>query len=186
MYALSLTDGKEIWKSKSLRTITASPMASDEIVCIQSFYGSTQAYDSKTGEELWRANLGGSLQSTPIVTDEAVTSRRIRASSMRSARERTFAFALILLVVCSSLPAATPSPVHLQRYCMGTMFDIIAYHASRPDAETAVERAMAEIVRLDQVMSDYKADSDLSTLNREGSRGFMSVEPLCTKSSNSR
>ncbi len=47
-------------------------MASDEIVCIQSFYGSTQAYDSKTGEELWRANLGGSLQSTPIVTDEAV------------------------------------------------------------------------------------------------------------------
>ena len=36
---------------------------------------------------------------------------------------------------------------------------------------------MSEIVRLDQVLSDYKADSDLSKLNREGSRGFMSVEP---------
>ena len=96
---------------------------------------------------------------------------------MRFGRAATFAVVVMLLVVASALPADTPSPVHLQRYCMGTMFDIVAYHSSRAEALPAVERAMSEIVRLDQVLSDYKADSDLSKLNREGSRGFMSVEP---------
>ena len=32
---------------------------------------------------------------------------------------------------------------------MGTMFDIVVYHASRRDAERAIEDAMTEIVRLD-------------------------------------
>jgi outer membrane protein assembly factor BamB len=72
LYALSLGDGKEAWKSRPLRAITAAPHASETVVCIQSFYGATQAYDATTGAELWRANLGGSLQSTPIITDEAV------------------------------------------------------------------------------------------------------------------
>jgi outer membrane protein assembly factor BamB len=58
--------------SAQMRTITASPLAGDSIVCIQTFYGATQAFDIKTGKELWTANLGGSLQSTPIVTPEAV------------------------------------------------------------------------------------------------------------------
>jgi FAD:protein FMN transferase len=95
---------------------------------------------------------------------------------MRFARQATFAVAVMLLVVSSALPADAPPPVHLQRYCMGTMFDIVAYHSPRSEAVQAVERAMSEILRLDQVLSDYKADSDLSKLNREGSRGFISVE----------
>ena len=176
VYALSLTDGKEIWKSKSLRTITASPMASDEIVCIQSVYGSTQAYDSKTGEELWRANLGGSLQSTPIVTDEAVICDLSGIVLCAPLSRNDVRVCIDTAGGLSSLPARLPRSSPPAAVLHGTMFDIIAYHASRPNA-TAVERAMAEIVRLDQVMSDYKADSDLSTLNREGSRGFMSVEP---------
>ncbi len=59
---------------------------------------------------------------------------------------------------------------------MGTMFDIFAYHPSRQDAERAVERAMEEIFRLDRVMSDYKADSDLSKLNRQAPYQFVRVE----------
>jgi outer membrane protein assembly factor BamB len=47
-------------------------VAGDAIVCMQTFYGGTQAFDVSTGKRLWRANLGGSLQSTPILTDEAV------------------------------------------------------------------------------------------------------------------
>ncbi len=96
---------------------------------------------------------------------------------MRFVRAGTQAGALMAVVLSSSPTADTLVQVHLQRYCMGTMFDIVAYHPSRPDGQAAVERAMLEILRLDQVMSDYKADSDLSRLNREGSRGFMSVEP---------
>jgi eukaryotic-like serine/threonine-protein kinase len=72
LYALALDDGKELWQSASMRTITAAPLAGDSIVCIQTHYGETHAFDIKTGKELWAANLGGSLQSTPIVTPEAV------------------------------------------------------------------------------------------------------------------
>jgi thiamine biosynthesis lipoprotein len=96
---------------------------------------------------------------------------------MRFASRWSFGLAMILLSASSFPRSQALSAVHQQRYCMGTMFDIVAYHPSRPDAEQAVERAMEEIVRLDQVMSDFKADSDLSKLNREGSRGFVAVEP---------
>ncbi len=60
---------------------------------------------------------------------------------------------------------------------MGTMFDIVAYHSSPADAERAVARALDEIVRLDQVLSHFKTDSDLSRLIREGRTGFASVDP---------
>jgi thiamine biosynthesis lipoprotein len=36
---------------------------------------------------------------------------------------------------------------------------------------------MDEIVRLDRVLSNYKEDSDLSKLNREGRQGFVQVDP---------
>ena len=41
-------------------------------VCIQTFYGTTQAFETDTGKELWRANLGGSVRSTPVVSADAV------------------------------------------------------------------------------------------------------------------
>ena len=72
---------------------------------------------------------------------------------------------------------ATPvAPVALQRYVMGTMFDIVIYHPSREDAARAAERAMREIERLDRVLSHFKDDSDLSRLNRDGYRGFTAVD----------
>lgn len=67
--------------------------------------------------------------------------------------------------------------VHVQRYSMGTMFDLFAYHASREAAEQAVDAAWVEIERLDRVMSHFRDDSDLSRLNRDGGRGFVAVDP---------
>jgi thiamine biosynthesis lipoprotein len=96
---------------------------------------------------------------------------------MRLVSGRMLTVASMLLVASASTRADPTPQIHMQRYCMGTMFDIVVYHSPRADGEAAVERAMAEILRLDQVMSDYKADSDLSRLNREGSRGFMPIEP---------
>lgn len=69
------------------------------------------------------------------------------------------------------------SPVHQQRYCMGTMFDIVAYHPSRPEAERALAKALDEVERLDAVMSHFKPESDLSRLNRVGRHGFVTVDP---------
>jgi len=96
---------------------------------------------------------------------------------MRFASRSPFQIALFLLLASASLRTEALSPVHQQRYCMGTMFDIVVYHSSRLDAERAVEKAMEEIFRLDQVMSHFKADSDLSKLIREGPNGFVIVEP---------
>ena len=101
-------------------------------------------------------------------------------SCMRSGSRSALCFALVVQLASVSLRADTLALVHQQRYCMGTMFDIIVYHASRAEANRAIERALAEIVRLDQVMSHYRADSNLSTLHREGAKGFVVVDPsLC-------
>lgn len=70
-----------------------------------------------------------------------------------------------------------PVRVHGQRYSMGTMFDIVVFHASRPDAERAIAAALDEVVRLDGVMSHFRADSDLARLIRDGRRGFVAVDP---------
>ena len=95
---------------------------------------------------------------------------------MRFASFAGFAIALVLLMRTASAQSEPLSPVHLQRYCMGTMFDVIAYHAPRADAERAIRDAFAEIARLDQVLSDFRPDSDLSKLVREGPKGFVAVE----------
>lgn len=87
--------------------------------------------------------------------------------------------AVVPVFLLASAPAhAKPlSPIHQQRYCMGTMFDIVVYHSSRADAERAVAKAFDEILRLDRVLSHFKPDSDLSKLVREAPGAFVAVEP---------
>src|SRR5215471_17351510 len=53
-----------------------------------------------------------------------------------------------------------------KKYAMGTVFEIAAYDGSEARASEAIDRALAEIVRLEHVMSNYKPDSDLSRLNQ--------------------
>jgi FAD:protein FMN transferase len=56
--------------------------------------------------------------------------------------------------------------VYKKKYIMGTVFEIAAYDQSSEHASHAIEKAFQEIVRLDDLMSDYKPDSALSNLNR--------------------
>ncbi|HYK88300.1 MAG TPA: FAD:protein FMN transferase [Acidobacteriota bacterium] len=63
--------------------------------------------------------------------------------------------------------------VPLQRYefslqRMGTMFDIILYAPSRNDASLAANAAFDRIEQLEQSMSDYRPDSELNHLCKEG------------------
>ena len=51
---------------------------------------------------------------------------------------------------------------------MGTVYEIAAYDESPERASKAIDKAFAEIVRLDSVLSNYKPESDLSRLNRNG------------------
>ena len=52
---------------------------------------------------------------------------------------------------------------------MGTMFHIDLYSASSAQASQAGEAAFARAEELEQIMSDYRADSELMRLAREGS-----------------
>lgn len=80
-------------------------------------------------------------------------------------------FAAGLVLASFLLPSAhTPEPpaaaVHKQKYVMGTVFEIVAYDPLPSRAAEAIDKAFEAIVRLDEVMSNYKPDSDLSRLNR--------------------
>lgn len=91
-------------------------------------------------------------------------------------------YACVAVVAALALePAARaaqhPPLVHKQRYSMGTMFDVMVYHAAAREAEQAVEKALAEIERLDAVMSDYEPDSELSRVVRDARRGFTKMSP---------
>src|SRR5687767_13470065 len=95
-----------------------------------------------------------------------------------------FADALLLAaaaagVACAAHASEPPqnTPIQQQRYSMGTMFEIVAYHQPRADAERAVAAALDEISRLDEVLSDYSKDSELSRLVREGRKAAVTVDP---------
>ena len=85
--------------------------------------------------------------------------------------------AAIVLLAGACLHADGLVFVHGQRYAMGTMFDIAVYHSPGAKAERAIEVALAEIVRLDHVLSHFDAESDLSKLVRTGRAGFVRVDP---------
>lgn len=74
-------------------------------------------------------------------------------------------------------PANGPVPVHERKYAMGTVFDIVVYTNSPEQAAAAIGKAFQAIVRLDQVMSNFKPDSDLSRLNRGAHFHTVSVVP---------
>jgi thiamine biosynthesis lipoprotein len=56
--------------------------------------------------------------------------------------------------------------VYGKKYIMGTVFEIAAYDQSSERGSDAIEKAFREIVRIDDLLSNYKADSALSSLNR--------------------
>ena len=78
-----------------------------------------------------------------------------------------------------ALPARSSGPalqlVRRAHYQMGTIFEISAYGKQEDARRTAsaMEEAFAEIRRADEVMSNYRPDSDLMRLNEAGSSGFV-------------
>ena len=57
-------------------------------------------------------------------------------------------------------------PIYKKHYSMGTVFEIVVYDLTPKRASDAIQKAFAEIDRLDKVKNNYQADSDLSRLNR--------------------
>ncbi|MGH9552165.1 MAG: FAD:protein FMN transferase [Terriglobales bacterium] len=90
---------------------------------------------------------------------------------------------LATVILCASATLASPEAqpqtafVHQKKYAMGTVFEIVAYGESAAQASAAVDQALKEVVRLDDVMSDYKPDSALSRLNHSSHARPESVPP---------
>jgi thiamine biosynthesis lipoprotein len=72
----------------------------------------------------------------------------------------------LLLIASFVQTSENQVPVYKKKYIMGTVFEIAAYDQSREHASNAIEKAFQEIVRIDDLLSNYKPDSALSNLNR--------------------
>lgn len=75
-------------------------------------------------------------------------------------------FVAILAVASSAQSSDQPVLAYKQKYVMGTVFEIAAYAESREQASAAIDKAFEVIVRMDDLMSNYKPESPLSRLNR--------------------
>lgn len=60
-------------------------------------------------------------------------------------------------------------------YCMGTVFNVVAYGPHRERLNSAITQALDEAKRVDEMLSNYRPESDLSELNRLASRGPVTV-----------
>lgn len=96
---------------------------------------------------------------------------------MRGARQAAhFACAAALLFHAPGLPAAGEErpPRSLARFLMGTRLSI---ETDDPAAPGAVEAAFREVERLESVLSNWKADSEVSRLNDRASLEWFRCSP---------
>jgi len=88
-------------------------------------------------------------------------------------------FGVILIVavyfLTTAKPTATVEVDSGYREVMGTFARIVAVAADSKEALGCVEAAFAEIEKIDELMSDYKSDSEISELNRDGFRRAVEV-----------
>ena len=82
-------------------------------------------------------------------------------------RRRAAALVVLTFSLGSSVQSSeNQTLVYKKKYIMGTVFEIAAYGESAERVSAAIDKAFQEIVRIDDLMSDYKPESALSTLNR--------------------
>jgi thiamine biosynthesis lipoprotein len=94
--------------------------------------------------------------------------------------DKRLAAALVIVILSAGLSAQSsgePILVYKEKYVMGTVFEIAAYAESSEKASAAIDKALQEIVRMDDLMSNYKPESALSRLNRSGHFHTQKVPP---------
>lgn len=87
---------------------------------------------------------------------------------------------LLVLLISFGSSGQISGKKHLlyrKKYIMGTVFEIAAYGESSEQTSIAIKKAFQEIVHIDEVMSNYKQDSALSTLNRSAQNHTERVLP---------
>ena len=74
----------------------------------------------------------------------------------------------LLSAVATARPAAKADTLRLESsvVAMGSAYSVVVYGEDRTRMEEAVDAAFAEVQRLDQMLSNYKPESELSEINR--------------------
>jgi thiamine biosynthesis lipoprotein len=86
---------------------------------------------------------------------------------MRCDKRWAAAWIIVVLLFGSGAQSSDQQTlVYKKKYVMGTVFEIAAYAESSEYASATIDKALNEIVRIDDLMSNYKPDSALSNLNR--------------------
>jgi FAD:protein FMN transferase len=86
---------------------------------------------------------------------------------MRCGKPRVAVLFVVFFSIVSSIRSSENQIlVYKKKYVMGTVFEIAAYDQTSEHASIALENAFQEIVRVDDLLSNYKTDSALSHLNR--------------------
>ncbi|MGH8196874.1 MAG: FAD:protein FMN transferase [Steroidobacteraceae bacterium] len=88
---------------------------------------------------------------------------------------RRFAFAVTLLLVSS---VAARAEWH-ERFesIMGTRIAVEVWHENPAAADAAIDAVIAEMHRVDELMSHYKPESQLSQVNRDAAKAPVKVDP---------
>jgi thiamine biosynthesis lipoprotein len=97
---------------------------------------------------------------------------------MRFDKQWAAALVVVILSVGSRAQSSVkPFLVYKEKYIMGTVFEIAAYAESSEKGSAAIDKALHEIVRMDDLMSNYKPESALSRLNRSAHFHTQKVPP---------
>jgi thiamine biosynthesis lipoprotein len=94
--------------------------------------------------------------------------------------DKRCAVALVIVILSggsSAQNSGKPILVYKEKYVMGTVFEIAAYAEPSEKASAAIDKALQEIVRMDDLMSNYKPESALSRLNRSAHFHTQKVPP---------
>ncbi len=101
---------------------------------------------------------------------------------MNNKTVRVLVFLAVVVVVALLIRnLAAPKGVQLQsgfggsRVVMGTFANITAVAADDETIKASIEAAFDKLVEVDEMMSDYKADSELSVVNRDAFAGPVEV-----------
>lgn len=84
---------------------------------------------------------------------------------------------LAFLVALSELAHAEPVTVRRSQMLMGTLVEVTAVAADKPHAQQAAAAALAEVRRLEALLSTWIPTSEVSRINAAAGRGAVKVSP---------
>ena len=90
-----------------------------------------------------------------------------------------FLLPLIGAAVAPARPADKTDTLRLESSvgAMGSAYSVVVYGEDRTRMEAAVDAAIAEVHRLDEMLSNYKPESELSEINRKAGESAVDVTP---------